>query len=205
MAAREQFILENVRGSFVNIIKPNADDKYGMQVLVDKDSANLKIIVDAQKKVFIDAYGVDEWNRKGKYGRYNLPLRDGDADQKGGGEPKDGDQYRDVYFFNAYSMRPPGIVNQYNQGATPADISEFGYSGAIFHLELAFYSFAKSKGEKGGKPGIAAGLQNVMLTSASNRKHAVKVAQGVFEKFAVAEKNNKSDDDFDEFDDDIGF
>lgn len=188
--ASKKVILQNVRCSYVYLESVNKNDKYSVQPLIEKDSANYKKIVAAQKEVFIQAFGEAAWKKKGSY---NLAIRDGDADQKNGGEPRDGEEYRDVIFLNANSSRKPGIVNRKLEPADEDDMDEYAYSGAYFHVSINLYAFPQP--EDGGKAGIAAGLGNVMLRKKGDRLDGSIAATSEFADFA-----EDSDDDFDDDD-----
>lgn len=189
--ASKKVILQNVRCSFVYLTNTNKNDKYSIQPLMEKGSENYKRAAAAQKQVFIDAFGEAAWKKKGSY---NLAIRDGDADQKNGGEPRDGEEYRGMCFLNANSSKKPGIANKSNEPADEDDIEEYCYSGAYFHVSLNFYSFPKP--DDGGKPGVAVGLSNVMLRKKGERLDGSMSAVSEFAEFA-----EESDDDLDDMDD----
>lgn len=189
--ASKKIILQDVRCSYVYLKETNKNDKYSVQVLVDKDSPNYKKLMSAQKEVFIEAFGEEAWKKKGQY---NLPVRDGDADQKNGGEPRDGEEFRNAVFANVNGNRKPGIVNKNNEPADEVDMYEYCYSGAYFHISITLYSFPKP--DDGGKPGIAAGLGNVMLRKKGDRLDGSLVATTEFADFVDFAED--SDDGFDE-------
>lgn len=187
--ASKKVILQDVRCSYVYLQDTNKNDKYSLQPLIEKGSANYKKIMAAQKEVFIEAFGEEAWKKKGQY---NLPVRDGDADQKNGGEARDGEEYRNTVFLNVNGSRKPGVVNRSNEPADEDDMEEYGYSGAFFHVSINLYAFPKP--DDGGKAGVAAGLGNVMLRKKGDRLDGSVAATSEFADFA-----DESDDD--EFED----
>lgn len=190
--ASKKVILQDVRCSYVYLSDTNKNDKYSVQPLIEKGTANYKKAMQAQKDVFIEAFGEAAWKKKGQY---NLALRDGDADEKNGGEARDGEEYRNVIFCNANSSRKPGIVNRSNEPADEDDLEEYAYSGAYYHVSLNFYAFPKP--DDGGKPGIAVGLQNVMLRKKGDRLDGSVAATSEFADFA---EESDSDDGFEDED-----
>jgi len=98
--------------------------------------------------------------------------------------------------MNANSDRKPGIVNRNNEPADQDDIEELCYSGAYFHASVNFYGF---KAKDGSKPGVAVGLNNVMLRKKGDRLDGSVSATSEFADYAEGD----SDDDIDDFDDDL--
>lgn len=189
--ASKKIILQDVRCSYVYLKETNKNGKYSVQVLVEKGTDNYKKLMAAQKAVFIEAFGEEAWKKKGQY---NLPVRDGDADQKNGGEPRDGEEFRNVVFANVNGNRKPGIVNKNNEPADEDDMTEYCYSGAYFHVSMNLYAFPKP--DDGGKAGVAAGLGNVMLRKKGDRLDGSVAATSEFANFA-----EESSDEFDDEDD----
>lgn len=177
-------ILKDTRCSFVFITNPNKSGKFQVQPLVEKDSALHKKLDKLQLKLLREAFG-----EKAKPGKYKLPLRDGD-------DEREEEEYQGMMFFNANSGDAPGIVNRKGQPATEEDLKEMGYSGCYFHISCTWYNF---DAQDGGKPGIAVGLNNVMLREPGPRLDGRKSAESEFSEFA-----DESDDwDDDDDDDDI--
>ena len=173
-------ILENVRCSYVFIDKESSNGGYGVQPLIEEDSKDHKKLQKVVDKVLAGAFGSDAAKKKGKY---KLPLRSGN-------EERDGEEYQDVIFFNANSSRKPGIVNRNNEPADVDDMEQYGYSGAYFNVSLNFYAFPSIDG---GKPGVAVGLNNIMLKKKGDRLDGSTSATSDFADFA---------EDHDDFDDD---
>lgn len=184
----QKVILQDVRCSYVCLSRTNKHGKYSLQPLIPKDSDNYKKIMSAQKKVLIDAFGADAWERKGKF---KLPVRDGDADLFNGGEPREGDEYRDVVFLNANNAQLPGIVNRANEPADEQDLAELAYSGAYMHVSITLYAYSSTDG---GKDGIGAGLNNVMLRKKGDRLDGSVSATSEFSEFADSELDDFDDD-----------
>lgn len=184
-----KIILQNVRGSYVYVTAPRkkddgTDGKYGVQILLPKDDPQAVKLNKLVKKVLIEAVGEDAAK---KLGKFKLPIRDGD-------DERDGEEYEGVYFMNANASRKPGIVNKNGEPADQDDIEEYCYSGAYFHVSVNVYHF---KATDGGKPGIALGLNNVMLRKKGERLDGSVSATSEFEDFAGGS------DDFDDDEDDL--
>lgn len=195
--ANKKVILQDVKCSYVYLNKTNKNGKYSVQPLIEKGSANYKKIMQAQKEVLIEAFGEKAWKTKGKY---KLAVRDGDADIENGGEPKEEEHYRDVVFLNVNNDKKPGVVNRRNEPATDEDIESYGYSGCYFHVSVNLYSF-DSKKDDANKPGIGAGLVNVMLRKEGDRLDGSVSAVDEFSEFAEDDEIDSSD----EWDDELGF
>lgn len=185
-------LLEKVRCSYVYADKTNKDGKYSVQPLIPKGGKLHKECMAAMKSVFVKKFGLDAWEAKTRNSKYKLPIRSGD-------EEREGKEYEGMMFFNANSSRKPGLLNRQKKEAMPDDIEEFCYSGAYFHIAVSFYPF---DGKEGGKPGIAVGLNNIMLVSKGERLDGSVAASEEFKEFSAED----SDDDFgddDNWDDDL--
>ncbi len=181
-----KIILQNVRGSYVFVNEPRKKENgengnYSIQILLPKDDPQIKKLNKLVDQALADKFGADAIKKRGKY---KLPVRDGD-------EERDGEEYENMYFMNANSARRPGIVNRNNEPADQDDIEEYCYSGAVFHVSVNVYAFPA---KDGGKPGVALGLNNVMLRKKGERLDGSVSATSEFEGF-------NSDDEEDEFDD----
>ncbi len=182
-----KIVLQNVRGSYVYITEPrkkdNGDDgKYGIQILLPKDDPQATKLNKLVKKVLVEAVGESAAK---KLGKFKLPIRDGD-------DERDGEEYEGVYFMNANSARRPGLVNRNSEPADIDDIEEYCFSGAYFHVSVNVYYF---KAIDGGKPGIALGLNNVMLRKKGDRLDGSVSAASEFEDFAGGDEDNDFDED----------
>ena len=190
-----KILLKNVRGSFVYIAKPRknadgTDGKYGVQVLIPKsDKKTLSQIQTATREALKKKFGSDAAELDGKKMkiRFKLPLRDGD-------EEREGAEYEGHYFININGTKRPGILNKRKDEADQDDIEDYCYSGAYFHISCSFYPF---ESQDGGKPGVAVGLNNVMLHRKGERLDGTTTANDDFKDFEVEE------DEFDDFDDDL--
>jgi len=184
-----KMILQNVRGSFVFVDKPRKKDNgedgnYGVQVLIAKDDPQVKKFKKLVDQALEEKHGAGALKKKG---RYKLPLRDGD-------EERDGEEYEGMYFFNANAGKKPGIVNRNNEPADIDDIEELCYSGAYFHFSVNIYGF---DAKDGGKPGVAVGLNNVMLRKKGERLDGSVPATSDFQEYA---EDGGDNDDFDDDD-----
>lgn len=183
-----KMILQNVRGSFVFVTQPRKKDNgedgnYGIQVLIPKDDPQVKKFKKLVDQALEEKHGAGALKKKA---RYKLPLRDGD-------EERDGEEYEGMYFFNANAGKKPGIVNRNNEPADQDDIEEYCYSGAYFHVSVNIYGF---EAKDGGKPGVAVGLNNVMLRKKGERLDGSVPATSDFQDYA-----EDGDDDFDDDED----
>lgn len=181
-----KIILQNVRCSYVFVQSPRKkesgeDGNYSLQVLLPKDDKQVAKVKKAVDEALTGKFGADATKKRGKY---KLPLRDGD-------EERDGEEYEGMYFMNANSARKPGIVNRNNEPADIDDIEEYCYSGAIFHASVNFYAF---DAKDGGKPGVAVGLNNVMLRKKGERLDGSVAATSEFADFAEGDDADDGDD-----------
>lgn len=185
-----KIILQDVRGSYVYVAEQRrnedgTDGGWGMQILIPKDHPQIKKLQSLVKKTLIEAVGEDAAK---KLGKFKLPIRDGD-------EERDGEEYAGMYFMNANSKKKrPGIANKNGEQADQDDIEEYCYSGAYFHVSVNVYFF---KSKDGGKPGVALGLNNVMLRKKGDRLDGSVSAASEFEDFAGGSDDDDDDDDFD--------
>lgn len=180
----KKVILENVRCSYVYVDKTNKHDKYGVQPLLEKGSVAHKKAKKAHDQVLVEAFGEKALKQPGKF---KFALRD--ADEEG----KEEDYYENMIFFNAGNISKPGVVNRQGEPADQDDIDEYCYSGAYFHVSITFKSFPPIEG---GKPGVGAYVNNVMLRKKGDRIDGSIAATSEFEDFA------EEDDEID-FDDDL--
>lgn len=185
----KKLILENVRCSYVNVVEKNQFGNYSIQPIIEKGTKQHKGIVKIVNDILSEAFGPESLKKKG---RYKLPVRDGDDEIENNDK---GEEVANCIFFNANnSKRKPGVVKYYSaqdevKNADPDDIEELCFSGAYFNLSLSFYNFTPDK-EKGGKPGVAVGLNSVMLLKKGKRLDGSVAATKEFEDY-------KSDDDND--------
>lgn len=149
-----------VRFSYVHAFEPTAIEegqtpKYSVSVIIGKDQkALLKKIdkaIDQAIELGKTKFGKAFENKK----KLKLPLRDGDE------EREDDEAYADSVFFNATSHKPPQVVGP-NKNKIE-DEEEF-YSGCYGRISVNFYPY-----NKGGRPGIAAGLGNIQKVEDGDR------------------------------------
>ena len=182
-----KIILQDVRCSYVYAASPRKDKEdgssggYGVQILIAKDNPQLKKLNKLVTNALVEAVGEAAAKKTGKF---KLPVRDGD-------EERDGEEYEGMMFMNANSGKKPGMVNRKGEPADPDDIEEYCYSGAYFHVSVNVYFF---KSKDGGKPGIALGLNNLMLRKKGDRLDGSVPATSDFADFA-----DDGDDDFEDF------
>lgn len=175
-----KIILQDVRCSYVYVNerrkKDNGEDgSYSIQILLRKDDPQVKKLRKLIDQALVEKFGEEVLKRRGKY---KLPLRDPESES----EDKDGEEYEGVYFMNANSARKkPGIVNKNNEPADSDDIEEYCYSGAYFHVSINVYPYPA---RDGGKPGIALGLNNVMLRKKGDRLDGSVSAANEFKEYA---------------------
>lgn len=179
----EKIILKEVRCSYVFVHESNKKGTWGIQPLVPKDHSQLKKL-----KALISAEAKNFHGAKVKAGMLKLPLRDGD-------EERDTEEYKGMYFFNANNAKKrPGIAISRN-GAIEIpdadDIEKYCYSGAYFNVSINVYGFPATDG---GKPGVAVGLNNIMLLPKKGDQPRLDGSASATDDFA----------DFAEDDDDLG-
>lgn len=197
-----KIVLEKVRCSYVFIAEEREKDGkpngYGVQPLIPKNHPQYKALRNLEMKALEEYFGKDAVKRKG---RYKLPIRDGDAELETG--EKEGEEYQNCVFLNANSYRKqPGIAIVRNGRVEPADhddIKELCFSGAYFTVSLTFYKMKEN--DEGGKPGLAVGVNNVLLVKKGKRLDGSLSAK---DDFAGIKAEDYDDlDDEDDFDTDL--
>ena len=181
-----KMILQNVRGSFVFVTQPRKKENgeagnYGIQVILSKKDPQVKKFNKLVDQALEEKHGSQALQKKA---RYKLPLRDGD-------EERDGEEYEGMYFFNANGGKKPGIVNRNNEPADEDDIEELCFSGAQFHVSVNVYGF---DAKDGGKPGVAVGLNNIMLRKKGERLDGSVAATSDFQDYAEGDEDDFDDD-----------
>ncbi len=182
-------IFQNVRCSYVYADKQRKNKEngdpggYGIQIILAKDDPQVKKAKKLIDEALVAKFGSDAVKKRG---RYKLPLRDGD-------EERDGEEYEGMFFMNANSGKKPGIVNRNNEPADQDDIEEYCYSGAEFHISVNFYAF---DAKDGGKPGVAVGLNNVMLRKKGERLDGSVAATSDFADYAEDGEDGSDDDEW---------
>lgn len=190
----EKMTLENVRCSYVYILEPKKSSgdkkgKFGIQPILDKkkDRDKIKEFQRKVRKVLVDKVGEEKAKKTGKY---KLPLRDGDAD-------RDEPEYEGCFFVNVNGSekKRPGVVNRFNRPPSQEEIEEMCYSGATFTVSFNLFWFPAA--EEGGKAGVGAGLNNVMLRKKGERLDGTISAENDFADYADdAEDDEGGFDDF---------
>lgn len=146
-----------VRFSYVHVFVPSSIDpanepKYSASILIPKTDkvtlGKIKTIVDALKAEYVQKGGKILSN-------FKTPLRDGDD------ERPDDEAYAGHFFLNASSKNKPGVVKRsaIKGQVEPITSEDEFFSGCYGHADINFYLF-----DKAGNKGIAAGLNNILVT-----------------------------------------
>lgn len=143
------------RVAFPQVFEPNEDDKFGLAMLFDKETANMAwfkdIVGEVTQKVQAELGGALPANFRG------TPLKDGDIPSEAGtvynGFPGN-------WVVNTYSKFKPGIVDSYIDPQTQrlkdiTDKNEF-YPGCYARATVHAYSY-----DYRGKRGISISLNNI--------------------------------------------
>jgi hypothetical protein len=146
-----QVVLENVRGSYVNIFTPRQDDqgkdKWSMTVLIPKgDTQQLQRLRVAQKTAIVAKYG-----DKPPPGLKST-IYDGDGARPSDGQPF-GVECKGHYVMSVASTKRPGVVDGNVQPIL--DASKV-VSGDYFIVEINAFCY-----ENRGNKGVSFGLNNV--------------------------------------------
>jgi len=139
-----------VRGAYVNVFSPrlnklNGRTEYSMTLLIPKsDNYTLDLIQKATDDAIFQ-----KWNGN-KPAKIRLPLRDGDAEDKG-------PEYKGHYFLNvkAKEDRKPGVVDRNVQPVL--DAGEFR-SGDYCLVSMNSFAY-----DQAGNRGVSFGLNNVQV------------------------------------------
>jgi hypothetical protein len=139
--------------------------KYSCAVLIPKADEKTVNKVKAAIEWAKEQGKASKWGGKIP-GNLKLPLRDGD------GERPDDPNYEGMYFVNANSNEPPGIVDT---GGDEIDDPKKVYSGCWCRFDLSFYPYdMQSKG-------VACGLNNIQLIKKGESLSGRKDAKDVFD------------------------
>lgn len=140
-------IVRNCRLSYANVFEPRSfngsPEKYSASLLIpkgDKTTLNeIKAAIKQAAELGKEKFG-PKWEAR------QLPLRDGDAENKGA-------EYAGMFFLNAKSSTAPGIVDRHARRIMdPTEV----YSGCWANVSVQFYAYNRS-----GNQGIAVGLGNI--------------------------------------------
>lgn len=157
--------LGEVRFSYANVLTPRANDdgkeKYSVQVLVPKNDAQAKKLIDAAVEAAAQAGISAKWGgKRPPASKLHLPLRDGDD------EFPDDPVYEGMWFFNASTNveNKPGVkVLEGGQMNDALDSEDF-YSGCWGAVVVNFFAYSTN-----GNNGVAAGLNNLIKTRDDER------------------------------------
>ena len=135
-----------------NLLAPRRNDdgsadKYGCQVIIPKDAAEIPALKEAMKQA------KEKSNLRGKCA---VNFHDGDAKDEDGNYVKDDACYRGHYYFNASAKKAPGVViGKDRRPATEDDI----YAGAGAAVSVTAFGYNRE-----GNRGVSWGLNNVWIT-----------------------------------------
>lgn len=140
-----------VRLSYPNIFKPKMNDqgveKYSASFLIPKkDKATILKLQKAVKSVFVNSKDILKTDNFKSL--KHTAIRDGDE------ERSEDEAYEGMYFVNANSDMPPGVLNEKKEKALgPTEI----YPGCWVYASITLFAFNKK-----GNRGIGVGLNNIM-------------------------------------------
>ena len=171
-----------VRFSYANVFSPRkkddgTDDKYSIQLLIPKEDATAKKLIDGAIEAAKQAGVSGKWNGKlPPASKLKLPLRDGDEEF-----PEDAN-YEGMWFLNASTplTNKPGVrVLEEGQIVEALDEDDF-YSGCWGCAAINFFAYNTS-----GNQGIAAGLNNCIKTRDDKRLGGSRSAEQDFADLAM--------------------
>jgi hypothetical protein len=144
--------------SYPHLFEPNTkgeypSNKFELTLLIPK-TANIEPLRAAVQAVIRDAFP----------GR-NLtpeqlafpPIRDGDAEQKGG-------EYAGHWFLKAKSSRAPALIGADTSALSGASATAAVYGGALCHVKLKPFSYVQA-----GRPGVTWSLEAVQCLPGGER------------------------------------
>ena len=175
-------ITGKVRGSYVNLMKPRANEmngkqEYSVQVLVPKSDEKTVAALKAAAKEAI----ANKWPTPPK-GLRN-PLRDGDTETKQDGSPL-GPEYAGHYFFNAKCSADKHKPTVIDTSGTELFEPDAVKSGDFFRVSVNAYAY-----DAAGNRGVSYGLNNVQLVERGESLGAARMtAQDEFGVSASAAK-----------------
>jgi hypothetical protein len=158
-------VLEKVRVSYVNLVKPKANLsnalKYSVQIQIEKtDKKNIAKIEKALEAAIKKGVATI-WSGKKPSFRFK-PLRDGDAELESGEQTNK--DLKGMYFLSASkdpSFGPVGLVDENLQVVVdPGKI----YSGCYCNVQVNPYPY-----DRGGNKGVGWGIANVMFVCDGDR------------------------------------
>jgi len=165
------------RLSYVNVFEPapamNPGDDPVRQVSLlfpKSDTACIKDLVEKLQRITKNA--LDTQFFKSTAGLW-VPMRDGDAEVEAENRGK---EYAGMYFINAKSWRPVGVVNGQNQPILDPDEL---YSGCWANVQICFKAFSTK-----GKRGIRVEINLIQKIKDDERFDGADSADKVFETIA---------------------
>lgn len=165
-----------VRLSYCHVWEPasmpdGGPKKYSSALLIPKTDKETIKKINAAIAAAIES-GLAKWGGK-KPPVLKLPLRDGDAER-----PED-ENYKGMYFLNATSNQPPGVLDKdKNEMIDKTKL----YSGCYAKVDINFYAFNTN-----GNKGIACGLNNILKVKDGPALSGKEAASVVFADVDVPE------------------
>lgn len=169
------------RFTFVNVFEPKANLsgklKYSCGLMFPKsDAAAIATVKEAIDDAIAVGISKGKFNAAQTKSRaFRNPLRDGDQYYAEAGDDSSKaarEGFRGMYFMNASSDQPIGVVDKY---ASPILSQDEFYSGCWGHADIRMYAYSQS-----GSFGIGVGLQNVMKKSDDARLDGRQSAESAF-------------------------
>lgn len=146
----KKLITPEIRGSFVNLLKPKAYSKdqapkYSMVIAIDK---NDKFIADLKKAM--DEVAIEKWGEVPA--KLKTFLKDGDQEEEKYG-------WNGKLVFTASNKSAPGVLVKTEQGLVEPVSEEDIYSGAYYRCSVRPYAYEYEKSK-----GVTISLDNVLKT-----------------------------------------
>lgn len=176
MAGNTGMITGVVRVSYLNCWEPRETDsgkKYSASILIPKKDKKTLSDLDKCVKAAIQA-GIDKGTfKKTQIKMLRTPQRDGDEEVEAGTR---GDEYRDMIFINANSVRAPGVVGR---DAKPLMDTDDIYSGCWCRVDINLFPYNRK-----GNVGIGVGFNNIMKWEDGERLDGRRSAESAFADYA---------------------
>jgi len=171
-------ILTNVRLNWVKVERPDDKGKYGVCILVPKNSPAAENLLQAKNLALKKGIETQKFSKaQSMASNFRAGVRDGDEEAKTGQQPE---YYKGHWFINASNVTQPGIVDENNLPANPSII----YSGCIAHVDINVFPYFN---QRENARGITASIENIMFREHAERldgRPAPKPATEAFAAFA---------------------
>ena len=153
--------LGEVTFAFAHVLYPRREEdgtagKYSVCVLIPKSDVSAINMIQQAVAAAQEKGRMTKWGGKIP-ARMNLPLHDGDADDKG-------PEFAGMMYFNCSTKNKPGVRVLENGHISEALDDDDFYSGCWGAVTVNMYPYANS-----GNNGIAVGLNNVIKTRDAER------------------------------------